>query len=513
MRALSIVLAILLALCAPARAQMLLSGAGPSCPSPTANGSVISPSNTACTLVDSGGNVWNFDVLSSHPPNHFLDFNGQQFFLGLQAEMCGNSGFVAYDQSWSSITYWFNQIASDNVQGSAACTPSLGNFTNVTTATSYNTAHAALNAVAASQTLHFPAAPVGIPNWRDGGTIAANSVTVNIDSGAVFDGAISASPPGQAQLVITGNGAVLNGGLWQNAGNPGDDVSGIKIDTGALTPTLENLTLTGTNGTCLLSGGNNGASAITDVVVHNCGLNNNNTGGQNHNVYLSEPDTQTSPSNWTVTGLDSYDVTGGTSGINGDGGWTLKIRAGAATVIGDAAHYYIGCQAGTAPQCEQNGAIDFPCGGAFAVSHMVVEVGPGGDNWYVIRQGEETPGGPPNCPTLGTYADTLTVDSAVIIWDAPGTGNPGFIPVVCGGNGACLLSASFTTCVKNSIIVSNPSAPFSLSLGPNVTDCGAGGNSNQFFASRTAAATALGWSGTDKFGNPCCAFPWVPPKP
>jgi hypothetical protein len=495
-----------------------------SCPNPNnVAGATILP-NTNCTLVNAVG-TWSFGSVCTGSDYNIL-LGGSSFSgnCGAALELCAGSGsqynpYLSWRETIDGSLIYLNYVNFQHtIQGTALCGALAGSFQNVTTSTNYDTAVDALSNAANGNTLHFPAMPGGVPFWFDAGTLAANNLTVNVDAGAIFDRMGSPSPPSQAQFVVAGNTNVLNGGKYQNAGSGND---AIKIDSLALNTTLKNLTATGSQSTCILAGGQNGASnVIQDVVVFNCGLENGVTGGQDHNVYLGG-ETSGSQTGWTITGIDSYDVTGGTGGGGGNGGWTLKLRAPNTTLTGDAAHYYVGCQKGTQPQCEQNGAIDYPCGGAHSVSHMVIEVGPGGDNWYLTRQGEETPqaGGPAGaCPNIGTYADTLTIDASILIWDNHlASGNPGYIPIICGGDAACILASSFTSCVKNSIIISDPLAPQPMSLGPNVTDCGAGGNSNTFYASRAAACTGQGWSGlgADKFGNANvnCAFPWVPPKP
>ena len=69
--------------------------------------------------------------------------------------------------------------------------------------------------------------------------------------------------------------------------------------------------------------------------------------------------------------------------------------------------------------------------------------------------------------------------------------------------------------ISNTVVVLNDSSVVKCNaanptiLGPHVTD----GGGNHCYPNRAAAAAALGWSGTDVWGNPCCAFPWLPARP
>jgi hypothetical protein len=307
---------------------------------------------------------------------------------------------------------------------------------------------------------------------------------------------------------IQGTGALVQGGEMMDVMN-GNPSSGIRIRDGSTNPTLDGSTANGPiilhdEDTCLLTGPGDGTITVKDLIVYKCG--NGNDSGQDHNIYFSTNGTASDNTVVNVAGIRSYDVL--------NGGWTLKMRPGTSTITGDATNYFIGCQR-SGDGCEQNGAIDFPCGGIH--TDMVIERGPGGDNWFIARSNEETAN--PiyrGCPYLGYPTTNVTFDNVVMIWDgpAPGAGSPGN-PALCMGGATCAVAgASNTGCIKNSILVGDfANSGLHLTMGPGVTDCGAGGHTNKVFDSRAAAAAALRWSGIDQFGNPCCAFPWVPSRP
>lgn len=101
-----------------------------------------------------------------------------------------------------------------------------------------------------------------------------------------------------------------------------------------------------------------------------------------------------------------------------------------------------------------------------------------------------------------------TYDSMIFIDDGDsGAGSQESYPVRCGSGTTSCSGKGFNLTVSNSIFVLtvNPGCSAPLT-GVGVTD----GGGNQCFTSRAAAATALGWSGADHWGNPCCLAPWMP---
>lgn len=470
----------------PATAQT----SGQDCPDPAANGSVIFPLNQNCILRDRGSSVWKFTGPQKPDGMWELLVNGGCFgcFEGVSAERQAGGAddniwiekkFPHCGTVWQLHTYHYNQWA---IEPGRLVT----NFVNTTQSTRHASLADLLFHAHNNDKLSIGEPPRPFNCWPDAAGIGQSGISVTIAKGTRF----SDVQTSKGIVVLNGNGITIDGGDFNGA---------IRISDNAQRPTLENMVIhdgCGAIGTsCILSGGHNGTVTLKNVTVYGGG--DSADYGQDHNVYVSADPKGDPLAGVDIDGLVSTDVT--------NGGWTLKMRPGCVDRSCIVTNSMIGCTAAGA-HCEQNGVVDMPCGGNYTISNSVLERGPGGDNWFIARAGEEL--GSRGCLAGGYAANTITLDNDIIIWDGKAPGNPGYIPVLCGGQSTCITtSPRLTLCVKNSIIVSDPNAPFPLSLGPQVVDCGPGGNSNVFFASRAAANAARHWTK----GDP--SFPFLPPHP
>ena len=495
--AIAAIFIILSLVCAHAPAD----GAGASGCGPYVNGATIGdnicPALPNNKITIGNGGPWAF----GHGDNHLLA-NGQSFVSAINARLCALTAYGAFAITTSprnGVNLVFNYAEYQVfAQTPHLCDPpSTAYFRNVTTGKGYYSSASACDAAATGQALKFEAPPAGIPFWDGSCAVTASDVTVTLAPGYLNCCSLAPSPPSQASYIIEGNNITMEGGELEHGAT-------VRVESGAANPTIKNMTISdigGTSGTsCILSGNRNQAVTLIGVTVHGCGAGG---GGQNHNIYVSADIAGDAAATVRIADIKSYDVQGG--------GWTLKLRPECVSVQCRVTTSFIGCQS-TGTGCQQNGVVDMPCGGNYLIDHSALERGPGGDNWFMLRMLEE-PVGPALCaPRAAT--NNLSLDHVSLIWDgrAPGAS---VISVVCvakhDGEGNCETSdvPSGTTCtISNSVIVSDSATHVSLILGAGCRD----GGGNRAYANRAAAAAGEHWSGTDMFGNLCCAFPWVPPK-
>lgn len=119
----------------------------------------------------------------------------------------------------------------------------------------------------------------------------------------------------------------------------------------------------------------------------------------------------------------------------------------------------------------------------------------------------------------------VTLDHDILIWDgngSSGSSGPGWLEAGyngCGNAGGCIMPTGWRGVISNSILVGQtPPGSGNYNPGRGVVDgtgsafaCGSGGN--VCYADRATAGAALAWPATDFQGNPCCAFPYLPPVP
>src|SRR5262249_20844174 len=104
--------------------------------------------------------------------------------------------------------------------------------------------------------------------------------------------------------------------------------------------------------------------------------------------------------------------------------WTMKLRLCVGSLgPGTIDNSIAGCTTATLINCDQNGAVDFPCGGHHSITNSVLNVGQGAQgghgSFYMIKYGEEIQFGAGFCPTLSGATNTITADNVIFIFDAP----------------------------------------------------------------------------------------------
>jgi len=407
-------------------------------------------------------------------------------------------------------TYLTRFGAGNIYQAIGLCNTPLGYFLDTTQSTTYNAAQDTLDNATAGDALEWKAAPAGIPgliwNTQGQGYIQTNGLTITMDTGFIVAG-LAIQPPGQGTIIVAANGITLNGGMIAGA---------LRVDNNATGTSVNNTVVRDCwylQTSCILNGGHDGLTTLTNVLVYNGGDGPNF--GQDHNTYISAAGAQAADTScFQLTNFTSLNVT--------NDGWSLKLRPLCSSATSDVTNSLIGCTIGGLG-CQQNGVVDYPCGGHHKLEHSVVELGttaPPDQNaaWYMIKYGEETHT-PANCSDLTTATNTFVLDHDIFINDAPTITGGNFESVVCTDNGSvsgvgcnpsALTGASCT--VTNSVIVGNkPATGVSLNIGGCTN-----GTGNRFYDSRALAATGESWSGT--FTDPttgtvynCCAFPWLPP--
>lgn len=493
----AILAALLLALVAFSALALPIGGksGAVSCPAagtPSPDGSLIFPSNPACVLNDSSANAWQFTGShSSDGVNFTINLNGVAGgdFASIEAGTAASGQFYYDVSSQHCGTNWHHRVtgtaASDRVYGLSA-SPGVGTgaFVNTTAGTTLESLQVAFDLGVAANSTITVAKQTGTYNcWPDGATINSNGTTINVAAGTIFNDYMV-----QAGLFdVFGNSFTLNGGSY---GMP------IRIRDNAQNPTLENISISNCSSndalfpnsdtSCILAGAGNATVTLTNVTVDGGG--NAPDGGHDHNVYLSGISSTTNQdptATMTITNLRTTNVVGG--------GWTLKLRSECINTQCHVTTSTVGCtfanQGSSPPACEQNGAIDLPCGGNYLIDFSTIERGPGGDNWYMVRMLEE-PVQVGNCPPRATV-NNFVFDHDIFIWDGNPLGaNPPqlFCMADHDGLGNCAQSSvpAGTTCtVTNSIIVGDDTViPHIM---PVISNGCSDGGGNSFFAGRTAA--------------------------
>lgn len=495
-RPLSVIAAIALAL-APIRApaQSVPFSSSSSCPSPTSDGAIIT-APTTCTL-SAQGSTWAFGGAAGNG-NYALTAFSSLISVAINAEL--KSSAVYWQTKFPTCgTVWRTWVYNYDKWASGPGTLLTGSFSDTTKGTQYASWADLSQNISNGDTVSISQQPIayGFNCWPEVVGISKNNITANIAAGTKFGDPQSITSTGL--LVIDGSSVTVNGGDFNGP---------VRIHDNAVNPKLENMTvhngcgLIGT--TCVLSGNNNGVVTLTNVTVHDGG--DSSHPGQDHNVYISASVAGDSAASAQMTNLSSYDVT--------NGGWTLKMRPEGINTQNHVTQSYIFCTK-IGGGCEQNGVVDMPCAGNFLIDFSVMERGPGGDNGYIIRAGEELRNGTTQCPATYASVNNVTLDHDILIWDGPSPGWAVTNAVCIGGHdgsGNCETSSippGQTCTITNSVMVGDSASGITLIRGGGCTD----GGGNRVYANRAAAAAGEGWSGPDWHGNPCCAFPWRPMHP
>lgn len=465
-------------------------GMGALCPQATADGATINAPST-CILTAQGSN-WAFTTLSGDGINWNIFAEGSTLSSGLVMQL--KSSAVYWQKQFPTCGTLWQTWVSNYLKFASAPGTLLTQYRDTTTGINYASFNDVLSHTSAADTVTISQQPAGFNCYPDVAIMAVNNVTMNINAGTKFGDPVGITNTGL--LRIFANSVTVNGGDWNGPVRIQDNAQGFTLENGSV---HDGCGLLGT--TCVLSGNGNGTVTILNEAVYNGG--DSAHPGQDHNVYLSASVAGDSSATAQITNLSSYDVT--------NGGWTLKMRPEGINTQNHVTQSYIFCTK-TGAGCEQNGVVDMPCSGNFLIDFSVLERGPGGDNGYIARVGEEQRNGTDQCPVAYAPVNALTLDHDIMIWDGP---SPGWAVTnaVCiaghDGAGNCDLSSIPTgqTCViSNSVLVGDSANGITLIMGGGCSD----GGGNRTYANRAAAAVGEGWSGADWQGNPCCAFPWRP---
>lgn len=510
-------------------------GGSSACPmNNKAVGAVIWPSTLGCSLFTAQGpTTWNF-VGSSVAPGYALEANGSNYGIPTKtdkAELCSNTGTgypiyvgieIPAQAGGVPATYQAMAIQYEvNLQASSICSPARDYFMNTTTGKAFDTAQQSL---ATGDTSEWKAPPSGLI-WGQNGNLMATAdittpnVTINLDAGFVASGVSALEPPGHDPINVQASNVSIVGAssatvtLEHNTGGGDDAIGQIDVISGFTNIKLSGMTLSWADQN-LNFGGGNGAITLNDIQAWYGGVQGvAGNFGQQHNIYLSNSGVTGNDGPVTVTALQSYDVQ--------TGGYLFKDRVNNTTITGS----YFGCTLAPTtakPGCEMNTPIDFPCAGNQSVTHNVlernlVEADTEGSAPVFIRYGEEVSTAAATCSEAvgaGYTTNSLTLDSDILLNDSPPWS--GYVQPWYAVQMGCNWHTSGMSCscvIKNSVIVGNDKATYgglSLAGGAGASGTCTDGGGNRVFADRAAAAAALGWSGPDRFGNPCCAFPWQP---
>lgn len=507
--------ALLLLTVSPAHAT-LLHKARDTCPQSDGARSEIFPP-TSCTL-RTEGHTWSFGALSRDGKNYDLYADGSPLAKG-DAAAIGDLGNFYWRTGWATCgSLWqeWEFHASYFVQ--APNRPALMEFTDTTNGHKAGSwGQLFYRGVSSGDAVRILPAPSahGFYCWPQIISFATNNLTITA-TGAKFADASSSKG-----IVVVGDdhgggsGTTLNGGDYNGA---------LRIAEGAKGVTIENATFHSNCGTvetsCILAGSDFATLALINDTVYDGG--DSATGGQDHNVYISASPASDPAANVQISGLVDYNVVAG--------GWTLKMRPQGAKQ-NRVTRSIIGCTRSSVSNnvCEQNGVIDMPCGGDYKIDYSTLERGPHGDNGYVVRALEESRYGTRGrtCPSSYAPKNQIVLDHDIIVWDGP---SPGWAVtnVVCiaanDGAGNCQkgpppggTAYQYSCTITHSVIVSDSAS--GVTLAPGAGCHGSGGEpvcsdgTNRCYPNRTVAAAREGWASKDQFGNPCCAFPYLPPHP
>ncbi len=463
----------------------------------TTNGSCVNVANGQTLGPDSNGFTWKFSNAgcdTNTPPNcnYLVGSPGFSFFdKGFQAIWQSPLGaFYATDfPTCGSIYRYYTGTPGINPLATAPGTPLGSGFLVAGDGSSQKDIPEMMSHTATAHTATVNPQPAPWNCYP----VVVNGFTAGMTLAFAAGTAIGDNTNRLGELVIDAANITAQG----DATTPLDLRGEIRVVDSSTNPTLKNIHVShnsqssGGTASCYLGGGKLGTITLSGLTLEDCGFSNGANFGQDHGLYQS---------------INVGDASAAIDCIAADhitvrniwqGGWLYKLRPGCQGSASTLTQFTGNCTFNSA-HCELNGALDIPCGGNYTISHGVLERGPAGDNWYMVRVGEEIPGGVgPTCSTVNNtvpYANTTVVlDSIWFVWDGPcpGAASSGVAILVCAGTSTCTLpgvsgwSPSIT--VKNSKIVSDPSGcNFANSLGPGVTD----GGGNTFFASRAAAGLA-----------------------
>lgn len=497
----AILATLFLALIAASPAHAFLDGSVgtpiPACQSPTGNGSTISPANTACYLTDSSSHSAEFAPAPGAATGHGTctlnsptcleiyqaptpssrsqwtqtNYTTEAILCNAQGNPAGGSGnYINYAQTDAyrnaSLTSWFQgydasgRFHPDTYQVAPSCGG--GPYADfIDGSTAYYDLWDACQAATAGDTIEVKPMPAGIPFWNQKCLMAANNLTLNIDSGVKLYGkerscGFGVSGLGVADICISGTGITINGAgatLGYVDGGGINDVIGVK-------PNTANPTIQGAAGNYLIidcqqlygqayfgtvmhaieTSRSDGIVTISHVFTENCG------GPASHAIYTSwgggaggysplNPD----PAYCAV--LNDVIV----KDASGDAP-ALKMDDACGNSQGTFTNVSVYCTIESNPDpnekmgynCDENEPIDFQCGGWHSVTNSLFEMYSGNSNDDGFAFSKLAWQGQNGCPKIRPAVNNVHFDKDIFILD--GTpyvpdGYAGHLLVACGSAG------------------------------------------------------------------------------
>lgn len=464
-------LALLLILISSVADAKLLSGAGTTGACPYVNGSTVGDCITDATsnrLNDSLGQ-WYFPTLGTPT---ILDTNTTGTYPANKGILCnpgvyyGSIAFLSTLQAGSTGYYpWYSILGSEiTAQEPSPCVVPTTYFLNNTTTGKcvagqsfcYNILSLTQNA-SSGDSLEVKAAPSPIPFWYDNASttgfsasavINTSNITLTFDSGAAIE--YTSDPSGKGAVLVNGTGATVNGGTFAHIPS-NNNAACVRVSNGASNFLGENIVNCQFSDTCILGGDATvGTFQLINVTAGDCGLGDP---GQDHVIYVGANTNGTDQGPGTFTNDVFHDVLGG--------GWNFKSRLGSGTVSDS----YI-VQLGHAND-EQNGAIDLPCGGNYAINNSVVEIralGATSGNWYVAKAGEELSvngGTDAGCVFTAQVAGTETAGTSTFTGIAT---NPVLAGIVAGQKVTDNQGLCFTLVCGATVVSTSGSGPYTITI-------------------------------------------------
>ncbi len=510
-----LLLAILTLLLLPIRAEaMLLHGGG------TSVSGCVAP--LGCTVTASGFN-WTWGSLVTGNARyvnqyHMLANGGGAFEFG---DIMGNSaGNLTWRTTTTGCGSMWESLTIGFVSGFPGGTP-LNDFIDTTIghgSAAFAGISGAITSAGVNGTVSVQPSPAGTC-WPFGENDFKSGQTINLAAGVHY----------AAGFDIGGNSTNQNNvSIIGDSGTPAIFDTELRVRDASLTPTFEYVQVKSFNGAACgastgsgILTGQDGVVTLLHVLVNGCGSGG---AGQDHNVYISSPATNDATGSAQITDLTSTNVVGG--------GWTLKMRPTGTNLQNHLTQSVIGCTISGDNSCQVNGALDMPCGGDYKIDFNTIERGQCSNisncAGYLMRALEENRDGA-QCAVAFAPTNQAIIDHNNLIWDgaSPGWSTTNVLCLaqhtggaVCATGG--LPGGGYTYTLTNNVIVSDSASSVVLVPGGGV-GAGAGctlvagkctdANNNRWYDNRTTAASNEGWSGTDQFGNPCCAFPWLPAHP
>lgn len=470
---------------------------------------------------------------------------------------------------------WQLYTSSGFIPALSPTAAALGNiFVNTTTSAAYASPAQLASSAASGQTISIPALPGGMSGWPGMGAVSGlSSLAVNCASGSRFlDGEIGIF---SNNVTLTdcendytqygpSNGPYMGVRIAAGSLNPTlidftahDDDDGIEAGglNGLITITAPNISHNGywnPSGDCqgfdhniYLSYDGNGGTPRPDTST----VSLTGAGGQSVDVRCQGDYLKARVNGGTISNLTS----GHTGRYSDDGpNWVWDFPCGGPFTVSH----------GTAERMQNTAGM----GGNYGVVSYGEEWPAGGtigNNWNCPPAGTFTasasngsptltgisstanivvgaiisgPGIPANDPVVSTTSSTVTLqsnatanetaqtysttrnftatfDHIAFIDDGDSSSGSPSAAIRCGNGTTNCTTLGYSITVTNSYVVAAAFPGCSGAyLGTGVID----GGGNACYASRAAAQAArasIDWNATDRYGNPCCAYPWMPPNP